>query len=86
MTTSPLLDKSQAAGYLRISVRELDRRIAAGDLAVVRVARRPMFLQADLDAFIDAKRVAPIAAAPRPAFRRAGRASGPNLSVIARTR
>lgn len=50
---SPLLTKRAAAAYYGLSVRTLDRRIAAGDLPAVRVGPRAVRIRrADLDALL----------------------------------
>jgi excisionase family DNA binding protein len=49
------LTMPEAAALLRLSPRTLRRRIAAGDLAVHRVGRRPLVERADLLAFVEAR-------------------------------
>jgi excisionase family DNA binding protein len=79
---SALRTYDEAADYLRISRSLLERIVQRREISCVRVGARVLFTDADLEAFIDAKRVEPTVAAPRPAVRRGGRASGPNLTVI----
>jgi excisionase family DNA binding protein len=53
-----LLGRVQAAGYLNITTRTLDRLIARGLLRPIRLpgVRRTLFDRADLDALVDAGR------------------------------
>jgi excisionase family DNA binding protein len=48
--------KSEAAKELRESVRELERQIAAGEIAVHRIGRRVLIARSDLDAFLKGHR------------------------------
>jgi excisionase family DNA binding protein len=48
------LTKQQAAAFLAISEKTLDRRVAAGDIPAYREgARQVMFKRADLEAYAD---------------------------------
>jgi HK97 family phage prohead protease len=52
MTDSPVLTKGEAAGLLRVSVRSLERAIAAGALPAVRLAGGTRIRRVDLDAYV----------------------------------
>ena len=86
MSGSPMRPYNEAAAYLNISRALLERLVRERKGAYRKVGSRVFFTQEDLDSFIDATRVAPIEAAARPSARRAGRAGGPNLSVIGQRR
>jgi hypothetical protein len=58
MEASALLTRIEAAAYLRRSPRGFDRL----RLPRVVIDRRPLFLKADLDRFIQSKRVTPVMA------------------------
>ena len=50
------LTKDQAAAYLRISVRTLDKLIACREVAAARIGgRRLLFDEADLDRYVRGK-------------------------------
>jgi hypothetical protein len=57
--TSPLLDRPEAARFLRISVRSLDSFTASKELRCVRLAGRVLYRIDDLFAFIEAKSDSP---------------------------
>jgi excisionase family DNA binding protein len=52
------MGRPQAARYLRVTMRTLDRLVARGMLSPLRLPgiRRTLFEQADLDALVDAAR------------------------------
>jgi excisionase family DNA binding protein len=60
MTTSKYLTVSEAADYLNTSVRFVRRLIAERRIAFHKVGRHVRLAVADLDAFVEAGRVAPI--------------------------
>jgi excisionase family DNA binding protein len=62
-----LMTKTEAAAYLKISRRTVDRIADAGDIAYVLIGRSRKFEQAALDAYIAANRqpVRPEASARR---------------------
>lgn len=49
---SGLLTTAEAAGYLRLSRRSMERLVAGRQVPVVHIGRRVLLRQADLDAFI----------------------------------
>ena len=53
------LDKPMLAAESHLSVREWERRIANGDIAVIRIGRRVLVKRSDFEAFMEARRVAP---------------------------
>lgn len=87
--TSPLLDYTEAAAYLRVSHATVKKLVARGRITHVKLGTRVFFTRGDLDGFIESSRVeaeAKAAASARRVDRRAARAGGPNLSVIGRAR
>ena len=50
--TAALMNADEAAEYLGVSRRHFYNMQAAGELAVVRIGRRTLYLRADLDDFI----------------------------------
>ena len=63
MQESKLLSREDAAAYLGISVRTLDRLRAEGKMSFVRLGGRVSYLPSDLDAYVERNRVE--AARPR---------------------
>jgi excisionase family DNA binding protein len=61
MTTSKYMTVSEAADYLNTSVRFVRRLIAERRVAFHKIGRHVRLAVADLDAFVEAGRVAPIA-------------------------
>lgn len=60
MVEKKLLSRAEAAEYLNISTRTLDRLLADAQIAYVKLGSRGgriTFLQKDLDAYIDRQRV-----------------------------
>jgi excisionase family DNA binding protein len=49
----PLLTLTEAAGYLRVSVRLVQRLIAQGELRVTHLGRRVLLRRVDLDALLE---------------------------------
>jgi len=57
-TATQLLSRREASTYLAISQRKLDQLTASGDLPRIRIGSCVRFEQADLDAFITARKSA----------------------------
>jgi excisionase family DNA binding protein len=55
-----LMNVSETADYLRVSVRHVYRLRESGQLSVVKIGRRILFNRADLDQFIEDSRRAPV--------------------------
>jgi hypothetical protein len=53
---SKLLDRSQAAAYLAISIRKLDHLTKDGSLPKVMIGAKPLYLLDDLNQFISSCR------------------------------
>lgn len=51
---SPLLTLHEVAAVLRVSVSTVRRLVASGELRVVRVRRRPLVSEKELEAFVSA--------------------------------
>lgn len=49
-----LLNRVEAAEYIRTSQRTLDQNLANGNIAVIHVGRRVLIRKAALDAFLEA--------------------------------
>lgn len=57
MTRSPAitpaaLTRAEAAKYLNVCTRTIDRLVERGQLARVLIAAKPVFIRSDLDAFL----------------------------------
>jgi excisionase family DNA binding protein len=52
VTETPLMTKAEAAAYMRVTPRTLDRWVKAGRLARYRVGSTTRFKRADLDALV----------------------------------
>lgn len=52
-----LLNRKQAAAQLGIGIRTLDEHVRAGRLVVVRLGKRRLFRQADLELFVSQRTV-----------------------------
>ena len=54
-----VLSTEQAAGYLGLSLRQVYKLVARGELAPVRTSRALRFPREDLEAFVEAHRIRP---------------------------
>jgi len=68
-SASGLLTTSEAAEYLRLSRRSMERLVASREIAVVHIGRRVLLRQSDLDDFITKHLEAPARLARRAARR-----------------
>lgn len=59
MVNKELYTKKEAANYLAISVRTLERIMAKNEIAFIRDGRTVRFLKSDLDDWIQRHRVKP---------------------------
>jgi excisionase family DNA binding protein len=59
-TASGLRTTAEAAEYLRLSLRSMERLVASRAIAVVHIGRRVLLRQVDLDAFIANHLEAPV--------------------------
>lgn len=57
------MTRQEAAGYLGLSFSTLENDVVTGRLGVpfYRVGRKPLYRRSDLDAWLEARRVAPAA-------------------------
>jgi excisionase family DNA binding protein len=51
------LSRQEAARYLGVSEKTVQRRVMLGELAAVRIGRRVLFLRSELDQFLEASMV-----------------------------
>lgn len=80
-----ILTESEAAAVLRMSVKTLKRRRAAGQISHVRDGRRVLYRREHVEAYLDAAEVvasAPPPAPPAPRYRRAGTRSEGNRQAL----
>lgn len=54
---SPYLSKSEAAAYLRLSLRSIDNLVARGELVAYKPVKKLLFRRNDLDRWVQSHRV-----------------------------
>ncbi len=76
MIPSPLLDREEAAQYLKMGQRSFDRL----KLPRVGITRRPRFRKCDLDAYIESKLIMPAEPKAAPKKKKPAKLTGAKVS------